>query len=363
MSSGKVGKHSVVNLIRRSPPIDLASPIDDGWVKDKTILITGGASGIGEGFFRRWAAAGANVIIGDINVKKGDGLVREVQRQTGNEALHFFHCDVTDWQSQVRFFQSAVAVSPHKGIDTVVANAGIADVNPTFETPTGRDAVDPHPPNMDVLDVNVKGVMYTAHLALYWLPRNPASVPSSPNHKPGEMTRDRHLLLLSSIAGLVPLPSQCLYTASKHAVVGLYRSLCGSAFAHGVRVNMLCPFYVDTPILSAETRMLFAGGVMGKVEDVVEAATRFAADPRLCGRAVLVGPKMKAQLNDQGQWELVRGNDMKEQAIDEVFAQDYEQVDFATTRLVTLINLMVQLRGWSDWLKDILAALRYGLGV
>ena len=92
--SGTKGIYDIQDIIRQSPPLDLSSPLDDAWVKDKTIIITGGASGFGEGFFRRWAAAGACVIIGDINVAKGDNLVREVSKKTGNQNLHFFDCDV-----------------------------------------------------------------------------------------------------------------------------------------------------------------------------------------------------------------------------------------------------------------------------
>ena len=104
--------------VPQSPAIDTNAMPDDTWVRCKTIVITGGASGFGEGFFRRWAANGANVVIGDINVQKGDQLVREVRSSTGNPNLHYFHCDVTNWQSQVQFFKDAINVSPHGGIDT-----------------------------------------------------------------------------------------------------------------------------------------------------------------------------------------------------------------------------------------------------
>lgn len=58
--------YRVVEEIRQSPPVDLSEPYDAAWVAGKTILITGGASGFGEGFFRKWAENGANVIIGGI---------------------------------------------------------------------------------------------------------------------------------------------------------------------------------------------------------------------------------------------------------------------------------------------------------
>lgn len=230
--------------VRQSPPIDTNAVPDETWVRDKTIVITGGASGFGQRFFRRWAADGATVVIGDINVRGGDQLVREVRNETGNPNLHFFHCDVTDWQSQVQFFKDAVSVSPHGGIDTVVANAGIVDLDPTIETPKGLDLPNPPAPNLAVLDVNLKGVLYTSHLALFYLAKNPQSAPADPNCDPTKTFRDRHLLLMSSMAGIAPIPSQTLYGASKHAVVGLYRNLRCSSFSQGVRTNMICPYFM-----------------------------------------------------------------------------------------------------------------------
>ena len=230
--------------VRQSPAIDTDFVPDETWIKDKTIVITGGASGLGEGFFRRWAADGATVVIGDINVQRGDQLVREVRNETGNAGLHFFGVDVTDWQSQVQFFKDAINVSPHGGIDTVVANAGIVDSISDYESPENLDAPNPPPPKLAVVDVNLKGVLYTSHLALFYLAKNPQSAPANPNCDPDKTLRDRHLLLMGSMAGLAPIPTQTLYGTSKHAVVGLYRNLRCSSFYHGVRTNLICPYYM-----------------------------------------------------------------------------------------------------------------------
>ncbi|KAL9138218.1 MAG: hypothetical protein Q9175_000544 [Cornicularia normoerica] len=251
--------------VPQSPAIDTNAVPNETWIRKKTIVITGGASGFGEGFFRRWASDGATVVIGDINIQRGDQLVREVRNETGNPNLHFFHCDVTDWQSQVQFFKDAIYVSSHGGIDTVVANAGILDPAPTMETPRGLDAPNPPPPNLAVLDVNLKG------------------------------------------------------------------------------------------------RALLAGGSLGNAEDVVEAATRFVADPRVVGRAVAVGPKMEVEQDPDGQWSLVEGKG-KDKAIWEVYAHDFEDTELFTRRAVGILNRAVELKGWSGWLKDMFAALKYGMG-
>lgn len=352
------GQHSVADIARISPRLDLLSPIDESWVKGKTILITGGASGLGEGFFRKWAAAGANLIIGDVNVDKGANLVHEVSRQTGNDHLHFSYCDVTSWQSQVELFQLAVKQSPHNGIDCVVANAGVSDKQHTFEDPQDLDRPNPPKPSLQVMDVNCTGVIYTTHLALYWLQRNPGSIKSDPKNRSSDVKRDRHLLLISSMAGLFPIPSQVQYTTSKHALVGIYRSLRGTSFRHGIRVNMLCPYYVDTPILNAAGRILLAGGAISKIEPVVEIATRFVADPAIVGKAVMVGPKMNIEVGEDGRWDIAEPPAGEESRVVELYADDYTEVELSVRRIVKVLNGVEQARGWIGWSMDILKVVR-----
>ena len=321
-------KLPVVESIRQSPPLDFEGTVDDTWVKDKTILITGGASGFGAGFCKRWAARGATVIIGDINVPGGEKLIAETRMETGNPNLHFVPCNVTDWMSQVEFFKAAVKLSPHGGIDTVVANAGIAKSDPSFENPQDLDTANPPPPDMSVLNVNLTGVVYTTHLAVFYLKRNPGSAPANPKCKPADTQRDRHLLLISSCAGLMPIPGQAFYGASKHAVVGLYRNLRATSFVHGIRVNMLAPYFIDTPMVPTRLKVMLAGGHIGKAEDVIEAATRFTADPRIAGRAAVVGPKLRVKQDAKGDWDLAKTpQDGEEKAIWEVYPDDFEDSD------------------------------------
>ncbi|KAI4258900.1 MAG: hypothetical protein LQ352_001013 [Teloschistes flavicans] len=359
----EAAKHRLVDAIRQSPPFDVTHVPDDSWVKDKVIVITGAASGFGAGFLTRWAAAGAVIVAADINVVKGDQLVRDVKRDTGNSRLYFVHCDVTEWQSQVNLFRQAVKFSPHGGIDTVVANAGIAQSKGLFEYPQALDVTSPPPPDLSILNVNLTGVTYTAHLALWYLQRNPGSSAANPKCVPSETHRDRHLLLMASVAGLMAMPGGALYNASKHAVVGLYRSLRSSSFVHGVRVNLICPYFIDTSLVSVTGRAILAGGTIGKVEDVVEAATRFAANPRVVGRAVSVGPKLKVKQNAEGEWSLVEGedNDAEQRAIWEVYMHDFEDADIFQRRLIAIFNRVVEIRGWTGWVQDLFAAVTYRL--
>jgi NAD(P)-dependent dehydrogenase (short-subunit alcohol dehydrogenase family) len=222
---------SIVGLARQSPPIDTNAPYDSSTLQDKTIVVTGGASGIGAAFARRWAGCGATIIIGDVDTVHGKALIEEIQKETGNAAHQFIFCDVTNWQSQVDFFRTAVELSPHRRLDQVVANAGVRETGPKFDEPRNLDRDEPPKPEWKAIDVNLMGVLYTSHLSIFWLPRN-----SSPSL---DFTPDRHLLLIGSVAALAPFAGQIEYSVAKHGVLGLFRSLRATSWKDGIRVNRM----------------------------------------------------------------------------------------------------------------------------
>jgi NAD(P)-dependent dehydrogenase (short-subunit alcohol dehydrogenase family) len=374
---------------RRLPPLDLSSPlkIDPAFARDKTIVITGGASGFGAGFCTNWAPHGANIIIGDVNITAGEALIANLRLETNNQNLHFIHLDVTSWRSQVDFFREAVRLSPHGGIDTVIANAGVngAQEAAIFENPVIDYLNDPNPPapTFTTLDVNLTGVLYTVHLALFYLPRNPGSTPCSPTSpaRPGQ--RDRHLILLGSIASLYPVITQTPYTASKHAVLGIFRSLRMNApLTSGIRVNMLCPYFIHTPILSTTARLLLAGNAVGCVEDVVEAATCLVSRPDIIGRALVIGPKVKVRVQVDEDGIGLGGTDgipyveqvvevvdpkrggipdgqsaIQERAIWEVYADDFQHADPFTARMMNIISAASAVKGWVGFAVDIASTI------
>ncbi len=102
---------------------------------------------------------------------------------------------------------------------------------------------------------------------------------------------------------------------------------------------------------------------MGKIEDVVDAATRFAADPRIVGRALVVGPKLRVEQKDDGEWNLVEKRDVGgvEKAIWEIYADDFEDSEFFQRRMVGLLNAATELRGWIGWASDMAGAVGYAL--
>jgi hypothetical protein len=170
---------------------------------------------------------------------------------------------------------------------------------------------------------------------------------------------DRHLLLIGSIASLVTIPGLTQYNASKHGVLGLFKSLRTTAFMGGLRVNIVLPYFVSTPLLQAGARVLLAGNPIATPEDVIDAGTRFMADTRISGRALMIGPKVKVRADNE--WEVVPQEDKEgmEVAVREVFVDDFEVVEAFCARLIKLLNVLEAARGWSGWLSDMFAAITY----
>ena len=203
------------NSIIASGPVSLATPIPYANLKGKTVLITGGASGLGAAMARMLARHEADVIVGDWNESQGQCLVAELRSLSGNDHHLFVPLDVTSWKSQTACFKQAAAVNG--SIDCVIANAGITDVaeQMAFESPPNYQAME-HPPSppLKTLDVNLTGVMLTTNLAISYLSTNVKTSRCSTTPLPGAGPEDRHLLLISSIAGMAPVPTNPLYCKS-----------------------------------------------------------------------------------------------------------------------------------------------------
>ena len=198
--------------IIESGPVSLAAQIPYANLKGKTVLITGGASGLGAAMARTLAKHEASVIIGDLNEKQGQSLVAELRRISGDDSHLFVPLNVTNWQSQTTCFKEAASLTGR--IDCVIASAGITDVAEqlAFESPPNYQAMEhPPSPSLKTLDVNLTGVLLTTNLAISYLSTNVKTSRCSTTPLPGAGPEDRHLLLISSIAGMAPLPSNPLY--------------------------------------------------------------------------------------------------------------------------------------------------------
>lgn len=406
-------QNSISSLVQQSDPVDLSAPYDPSTLRGKTILLTGGATGLGAAFARRWASHGAHLIIGDVNDDAGEALVAELRSSPSSSSQqhhHFVHTDVTSWPDQVVLFRrAATELSPTGALDSVVACAGVSDregaiTGRGLENPAGLDGPGvPPAPELRCVQVNLVGVMYTAHLALFWLQKDNNNKPTRTTEEEQEQEqtpRDRHLLLIGSSAGLAFLPGVPEYVTSKHGVTGLFRSLRGLSYRQRVRVNMLCPYFVDTPILHNRAVAMMAGNGIARLDDAVDAATRLVAgtgtggtgskNQRIAGRALVVGPRVSFRGGGVGAGlvlpdrELARGgggqpgdddDDDDEgaaygdvvvdedvaagrgQAVWEVYAHDFETVDFFIRRYIRVLNTITAIKGWIGFWRDLFHAL------
>ena len=196
---------------------------------DQIALVTGGASGIGAALGAELARSGAVVVLADRQRELAERVASELRARGGRaEAAEI---DVRELASIERVV--AATLARHGRIDLCFNNAGIA-VGGEVDSYVQRDWD-------DVIDVNLRGVAYGIQ-AVY-----PVMIRQGSGH----------IVNTASLAGLVSAPAEGSYGATKHAVVGLSKTLRIEARRHGVRVSVLCPGVVRTPILT--------GGAFGRL--------------------------------------------------------------------------------------------------
>ena len=181
------------------PPIEANRPIDYSLLKDKSIIVTGGASGLGEAITTKFASHGAYVTIADMNPKMGEALAKSLTSK--GQHVSYVESNTTDWDSSVNAFKHAINFSPSKNLDVAALFAGtdgeakgLIDIVDALGPPSlDGDGPGPRPP-LKAVDVNLYGVYNSAYLALYYF-RLP-----SPSKSP------KSLIFVSSMMGYIDLP-------------------------------------------------------------------------------------------------------------------------------------------------------------
>jgi len=195
----------------------------------KVAIVTGGASGIGAALAKEMARAGAQVVLADRQVDLAEQVASSIR--AGGGRAKAVELDVRSLPAVSAVVEAAIA--QYGTLDYLFNNAGIG-VGGEMDAYEARDWD-------DVFDVNLRGVAYGIQAAY---PRMIAQ-------------GSGHIVNTASMAGLVAAPGDGSYTATKHAVVGLSKSLRIEARRHGVRVSVLCPGVIRTPILT--------GGKFGRI--------------------------------------------------------------------------------------------------
>ena len=223
-------------------------------LEDKVAIVTGAASGFGEGIARRYAEEGARVVVADLNDQTGGRIADEI----GGAYVHADVSDRDDVRAMVR-----TAVDRYGRLDTMVNNAGVTHVNrPMLEV--GEEEFD------RIFEVNVKAI-YLAAIEVVPLMREQGG---------------GCIVNTASTAGLRPRPGLTWYNASKGAVITMTKSMAAELGPDNIRVNALCPVAGDTPLLpsflGANTREAFEATVpLGRLstsEDVAKAALWLASE-------------------------------------------------------------------------------------
>jgi NAD(P)-dependent dehydrogenase (short-subunit alcohol dehydrogenase family) len=188
-------------------------------LRGRTVLITGGATGIGEKLVEAFAAQSAQVIFLDIQDEAAHALIYRLQQQ-GAPSPAYFSCDLTDSAALNKSLQSILA--RFESIDVLVNNAG-NDTRHTWQdvTPDSWDRT---------MAINLKQQFFVTQAIA-----------------PGMQQRQRGSIInMSSIAWTIPSTGVPVYIAAKAAIVGLTRTLAHELGPHGIRVNCIMPGAIVT---------------------------------------------------------------------------------------------------------------------
>jgi NAD(P)-dependent dehydrogenase (short-subunit alcohol dehydrogenase family) len=197
-------------------------------------IVTGAASGIGRALAEGLARRGTAVVVADLQTTEANEVAAAIPRASGQSATART-LDVTDFESVKRLVERVA--EEHGRLDFMFNNAGIG---------VGGELRDHTIEAWNkVIDVNLRGVVHGV-LAAYPL-----------------MLRQGfgHIVNTASMQGLMPSPLTGSYSATKHALVGLSKALRVEAAGAGVRVSVLCPGVIRTPLLSGGKHGIFVAGL------------------------------------------------------------------------------------------------------
>jgi NAD(P)-dependent dehydrogenase (short-subunit alcohol dehydrogenase family) len=228
---------------------------------NKVVLITGAGCGIGRATAILFAQQKAKVVVADISDADGEETVALI-RNAGGEAV-FIPCDVTKDEDVEALVEKTIAAFGK--LDIAFNNAGI-------EIEQGKLAEGDEAVFDKIIDVNVKGVWRCMKYQIPELLKQPSSA----------------IVNTASVAGLGAAPKMSIYSASKHAVIGLTKSAAIEYGKKGLRINAVCPAVIDTDMFKRATiadprkaeyvKSMHPVGRIGQPEEVAAAVLYLCSD-------------------------------------------------------------------------------------
>jgi NAD(P)-dependent dehydrogenase (short-subunit alcohol dehydrogenase family) len=186
----------------------------------KSIVVTGGAGGIGSDICKGLAADGLKVVVADFNREAADKVAAEIREAKGDATA--IKVDVGDPKSVAAMMDQAV--SKYAQVDYMFCGAGIMDRMPVVDMP--EEMWD------RLMRINLKGVFLCAQAAAkHMIPR-----------------KEGRILSIASGRGVAGQPRSAHYAASKAGVIAFTKSLAAELAEHNITVNCVCPGATDTPM-------------------------------------------------------------------------------------------------------------------
>lgn len=191
-------------------------------LENKTVFITGGLSGIGKACAIAAAAEGANVAIADLLSDSSDKEMEDII--TINPKAIFINCDVSSYSDVAKAIQQVIKT--FGSLDVALNNAGIGgEASRVGDMTEGGWK--------KVIDINLTGVFNCMKHELVQMSKQKSGI----------------IVNMSSILGKVGFAQSAHYVASKHAVLGLTKTAAIEYATEGIRINAICPGFIETPLL------------------------------------------------------------------------------------------------------------------
>ncbi|ORZ00455.1 hypothetical protein BCR43DRAFT_521486 [Syncephalastrum racemosum] len=189
-------------------------------------VITGGSRGIGKAVAFALRGRGANIVIGDIRDEEGAQVVQEMNDTAGSKVALYHHTNVADYEGNIQLFQTAERT--FGGVDIAVLNAGVGNTCNTIFAPLS-DQRENH-----LFEVDVYGVVKGTKVAVLHMAKRGGG----------------NILVTASTCSFQTPPAMGTYNAAKAAVASWVRTLDWMPRVCNVRVNAVCPAWVETDLLS-----------------------------------------------------------------------------------------------------------------